>query len=114
MGVDAEPCTPSPRVQVGEVNRQPARVGRVMPSLAVRVRVQHGASFQDDREPRMNTPFCLGLNGGERSSSPAPHEAKYVVCYAVQVFVIANFRHVLRRQVQRLVVRLAEVNVAAL
>ncbi len=42
---------------------------------------------------------------GERPSSPAPHEAKYALYQAEQVMVIKHFRHVLRRQVQRLVVR---------
>jgi hypothetical protein len=39
----------------------------------------------------------------ERLSSPAPREVKDTLYQAVQVIVIMNFRHVRRRQVQRLV-----------
>ncbi len=45
------------------------------------------------------------IKAAERSSSPAPHDHSTTLCYAKYVIVLMNFRHVHRRQVERIVRR---------
>ncbi len=66
---------------------------------------EHPTLHLRPQTPEMNptTTRAWGREGGERPSSPAPHNHNTVLCYAEQVTTITNFRHVPRRQVQRLV-----------
>ncbi len=112
-GVDAEPRTSSPRVQVGEVSIKPAPATWATPSPTARAGEQQGAVIEYQQVSPTAPRFYMGRGGGERSSSAALPDDSTTFSTRDEHETSMIFRHVPKRPLQRLVRRRRNARVRA-